>query len=268
MSAPIARDRRTTSMMPKRLPKPCSADDEVCGDQDRGATGSAGAASGARAAGVATHRHHQPDSRLHAGTRDRRAPGYRLPAYGTAHHPCDAHRCPVAAHVACHRGVGRRLAPAGSAHRWPLRRDRSTGPSRSGMSAPDDGAWHRADHFECHGGRDRHWRRLLQRPRLRRLARTGAQANLDGRPYDPRQNLQARQSLPARSVRAGGMVVLVRIKNWERYGLKSWIEAARRRLHHNVLAIALANKLARIAWAVLAKGRAFELTRTDDAGVV
>jgi transposase len=63
-------------------------------------------------------------------------------------------------------------------------------------------------------------------------------------------------------------VVLVRIKNWERYGLKSWIEAAKKRLHHNVLAIALANKLARIAWAVLAKGRAFELTRTDDAGVV
>src|ERR1700678_175627 len=62
-------------------------------------------------------------------------------------------------------------------------------------------------------------------------------------------------------------VVLVRAKNWERYGLKSWIEAAKRRLHHNVLAIALANKLARIAWAVLAKGRAFELTRTDDASV-
>jgi transposase len=41
--------------------------------------------------------------------------------------------------------------------------------------------------------------------RLRRLARTGAQADLDGRPHDPRQNLQTRQSLPARSVRAGGM---------------------------------------------------------------
>src|SRR6201988_402516 len=63
-------------------------------------------------------------------------------------------------------------------------------------------------------------------------------------------------------------VVLVKLKDWERYGLKSWIEAAKRRLHHNVLAIALANKLARIAWAVLVKGRAFELTRTDDAGVV
>ena len=34
---------------------------------------------GARAAGVATHRHHQPDSRLHAGTRDRRAPRTELP---------------------------------------------------------------------------------------------------------------------------------------------------------------------------------------------
>jgi hypothetical protein len=37
-----------------------------------------------------------------------------------------------------------------------------------------------------------------------------------------------------------------------------------RRLHHNVLAIALANKLARIAWAVLAKGRDFELTRRNE----
>ena len=53
-------------------------------------------------------------------------------------------------------------------------------------------------------------------------------------------------------------VVLIRSKNWERYGLKTWIEAARRRLHRNVLAIALANKLARIAWSVLAHGRNFE----------
>jgi len=29
----------------------------------------------------------------------------------------------------------------------------------------------------------------------------------------------------------------------------------RKRLHHNVLAIALANKLARIAWSVVAHGR-------------
>jgi transposase len=62
-------------------------------------------------------------------------------------------------------------------------------------------------------------------------------------------------------------VVLVKIgpKHWDRYGLGSWIEAARKRLHHNVLAIALANKLARIAWAVLHKGRAFECVKTNEA---
>jgi transposase len=53
-------------------------------------------------------------------------------------------------------------------------------------------------------------------------------------------------------------VVLIKPKSWERHGLKPWIEAAKRRLHHNVLAIALANKLARIAWSVLARGRGFE----------
>jgi transposase len=57
-------------------------------------------------------------------------------------------------------------------------------------------------------------------------------------------------------------VVLIRPQSWERYGLKAWIEAAKKRLHHNVLAIALANKLARIAWAVLNKERSFEVTRT------
>jgi hypothetical protein len=61
--------------------------------------------------------------------------------------------------------------------------------------------------------------------------------------------------------------VLVKIgpKHWDRYGLKSWIEAASKRLHHNVLAIALANKLARIAWAVLHKGCAFACVKTNDA---
>jgi transposase len=43
-------------------------------------------------------------------------------------------------------------------------------------------------------------------------------------------------------------VVLIKPKSWNRHGLKPWLEAAKKRLHHNVLAIALANKLARIAW--------------------
>jgi transposase len=56
-------------------------------------------------------------------------------------------------------------------------------------------------------------------------------------------------------------VVLIKPQSWERHGLKSWIEAARKRLHRNVLAIALANKLARIAWSVLAHGRSFEANK-------
>ena len=60
-------------------------------------------------------------------------------------------------------------------------------------------------------------------------------------------------------------VVLIKPKSWERHGLKPWIEAAKKRLHRNVLAIALANKLARIAWSVLARGRDFEARKVDEA---
>jgi hypothetical protein len=59
--------------------------------------------------------------------------------------------------------------------------------------------------------------------------------------------------------------VLIKPKSWERHGLKPWLEAARKRLHRNVLAIALANKLARIAWSVLAQGRSFEASKNDGA---
>ena len=48
-------------------------------------------------------------------------------------------------------------------------------------------------------------------------------------------------------------------------GSGRWIEAAKKRLHHNVLAIALANKLARIAWAVLARGRSYQPRIVADA---
>lgn len=41
-------------------------------------------------------------------------------------------------------------------------------------------------------------------------------------------------------------------------GLMPWIDKALRRMHRNLVAIALANKLARIAWAVLARGRAYQ----------
>jgi transposase len=62
--------------------------------------------------------------------------------------------------------------------------------------------------------------------------------------------------------------VLIRQKSWEHHGLKPWIEAAKRRLDHNVLAIALANKLARIAWSVLAHGRDFEARKIPPEAAV
>jgi transposase len=53
-------------------------------------------------------------------------------------------------------------------------------------------------------------------------------------------------------------VVLVRRPSTAKRGLWPWIEQASKRLHRNMLAIALANKLARIAWAVLARGQAYQ----------
>ena len=53
-------------------------------------------------------------------------------------------------------------------------------------------------------------------------------------------------------------VVLLRPKNWMQHSFGPWLAAAAQRLHHNVLATALANKLARIAWSVLVQHREYE----------
>jgi transposase len=57
--------------------------------------------------------------------------------------------------------------------------------------------------------------------------------------------------------------VLKRPASWERYGLKPWIEAGSQRLRRMKLVIALAHKLARIAWSILVGGRNFEVTATS-----
>src|SRR5438046_9742867 len=56
----------------------------------------------------------------------------------------------------------------------------------------------------------------------------------------------------------GARAVLLRPASWVKHSFGSWLTAATRRLHRNVLAVALANKLARIAWTVLAQGRRYE----------
>ena len=60
-------------------------------------------------------------------------------------------------------------------------------------------------------------------------------------------------------------VVLARRPNAAMRSLWPWIEQASRRLHRNMLAIALANKLARIAWAVLARGHSYQPRIVADA---
>ena len=60
----------------------------------------------------------------------------------------------------------------------------------------------------------------------------------------------------------GARVILLRPENWPKHSFGPWLQAASRRLHRNVLAVALANKLARIAWSVLAGERHYEARRT------
>jgi transposase len=91
------------------------------------------------------------------------------------------------------------------------------------------------------------------------------QTSTGGRPILGRISKRGNRYLRQLFVQAA-RVVLLRPASWERHGLKHWIEAAARRLHYNKLAIALANKLARIAWGVLHGGGKFEtLTESDHA---
>ena len=53
-------------------------------------------------------------------------------------------------------------------------------------------------------------------------------------------------------------VVLIRRPQAAMRGLIPWIDRALKRMHRNLVAIALANKLARIAWAVLTRGRNYQ----------
>src|SRR3954452_9211448 len=100
------------------------------------------------------------------------------------------------------------------------------------MRTLDEHPRHRTDHLQRHGRRDRDWRQLLQGSRLRCMARVGSEANLDRGPHHARQNIEVGQSLPARPVRAGAWVVLVKVKTtrWEGHGFRPWIEAAKKRL--------------------------------------
>ena len=58
-------------------------------------------------------------------------------------------------------------------------------------------------------------------------------------------------------------VILMRPHNWEKFSFGPWLEAASQRMPKNKLAVALANKLARIAWSVLRHQKEFDTNRTE-----
>ena len=54
-------------------------------------------------------------------------------------------------------------------------------------------------------------------------------------------------------------VILMRPHRWPDFSFGEWIERISERMNRNKLAVALANKLARIAWSVLRHKRAFDV---------
>src|SRR5262245_38228943 len=131
------------------------------------------------------------------------------------------------------------------------------------MRTFDERPGYRANHLKRDGGSDwdREW--LWQWPRLRRmLGLVPRQISTGDRTILGKISKRGNRYLRVLFVQAA-FVVLVKVRpdRWAGHGLKPWIEAAKKRLHHNVLAVALANKLARIAWSVLARGRVFEASK-------
>ncbi len=62
-----------------------------------------------------------------------------------------------------------------------------------------------------------------------------------------------------------GARAVLQFREKQSSGLSAWLAQLAARAHHNVVGVALANKLARMAWAVLAKGEVYrppELART------
>ena len=64
-----------------------------------------------------------------------------------------------------------------------------------------------------------------------------------------------------------GARAVLRYRDKQCSGLKHWLAELSSRSHYNVVGVALANKLARMAWAVLAKGEAYRPPVLDMTGL-
>ncbi len=125
-------------------------------------------------------------------------------------------------------------------------------------------------------------RRLMTIPGIGPLISTAVVAAIGkGEAYDrgrdfaawlglvPRQNSTGGRTILGRITKRGSkylrtlfvqaaQVIMMRPQNWPKFSFGPWLEAAATRMQHNKLGVALANKLARIAWSVLRSGTDFD----------
>ena len=138
--------------------------------------------------------------------------------------------------------------------------------TKNGWSLPAAGA----DPGHRTGDRNRDHRRgrqrsgVPQRPRVRSVDGSGSARALHWRQEEAAGHQQTWKFLLAKTVRARGTSRLATAEQagcWpESVAGEAYIAA-----HHNVAAVALANKLARMAWAVLATGEAYRAPLPDAA---
>ena len=161
----------------------------------------------------------------------------------------------IGTHGACHRGPGGRLAPARRAGRGSVERDRV-------RRAQDPGWREAADERALASARSSQvqwWPRSAVAKCSRRDATSAPgsglvpkQTSTGDRTILGKRYPSAAIATCVRPVRAGRLGRADQAQELGASGLKPWIEAAKKRLHRNVLAIALANKLglASPAWSV------------------
>ena len=61
---------------------------------------------------------------------------------------------------------------------------------------------------------------------------------------------------------------MMRPQNWPKFSFGAWLEETSMRMSHNKLGVALANKLARIAWSVLNYGKYLDWREKETATTI
>src|SRR5246500_5511293 len=122
------------------------------------------------------------------------------------------------------------------------------------MHAAQTDPWHRPFGRNRYRGRDRQRSCIPQGARVRCVDGLGAEAVLDRRQGEA-AGISKRGNRYLRKILIHGARAMVLRCKRERIPMGAWMTALETRAPRNVLIVAAANKLARIAWAVLSSGQ-------------